>query len=253
MTILRVVLLSVVVAVTSWGATADVNALVLQSISRMPKGGSYSTQTVAHQRLSAAIRNAESALEVRHTAAAPSFCSGGTYLVFLDVIAELHRAGDIALSPVVREALLVGMSQPDGHGVWGRWNANGPGTARLFAETGLGVNFTDWSQARAGDFMKIWWTNEIGARERGHSVVYLGTEQVNGIEHVRFWSSNKPAGYGEKTVPLTDVKWAVFSRLERPARISRVTALPSVENFLASMLRVPATREQVVSLCRVQE
>jgi hypothetical protein len=31
--------------------------------------------------------------------------------------------------------------QRDGEGIWGRWNANGPGTARLFHEMNLGENF----------------------------------------------------------------------------------------------------------------
>jgi hypothetical protein len=33
---------------------------------------------------------------------------------------------------------IISSSQRDGAGIWGRWNANGPGTARLFYELGLG-------------------------------------------------------------------------------------------------------------------
>ena len=116
-----------------------------------------------------------------------------------------------------RAALLV-RGQRDGEGVWGRWNANGPGTARLFHELDLGRNFTDYALARPGDFMKIFWTSEVGRAERGHSVVYIGRELVGGTERVRFWSSNKPAGYGEKSVPRTE---------DRPRDI--FTARPAAE------------------------
>jgi hypothetical protein len=253
MNILRLCLWLSCAAAPVGAATPDLNSYVLQAMRRMPQGGDYSVETIAFERLAAAARNGEGSLELQPALAAPSFCSGATYLVFLKVLAALHSEGHIALAPAVRQALLINRPQPDGHGVWGRWNANGPGTARFFAETGLGVNFTAWERARPGDFMKIWWTREIGHRERGHSVIYLGTETVGGIEHVRFWSSNKPGGYGEKTVPRTEVKWAVFSRLERPARITRVLDLPPVEDYLASLLKVPTTRAKVISLCRVQE
>ena len=94
----------------------------------------------------------------------------------------------------------------------GRWNANGPGTARLFYELRLGTNSTDFSSAKPGDFMKIFWTPEVGNTEHGHSVVYLGTETKNAEPYVRFWSSNVPAGYGEKSVPAEQNRAGIFSR-----------------------------------------
>jgi hypothetical protein len=71
------------------------------------------------------------------------------------------------------ENLLI-RGQGDGVGIWGRWNANGPGTARLFEELHLGKNFTSFEEARPGDFMKIFWNDNIGGTESGHSVIYLG-------------------------------------------------------------------------------
>jgi hypothetical protein len=125
---------------------------------------------------------------------------------------------------------------PDGVGIWGRWNANGPGTARLFHELGLGKNFTDWEQARPGDFMKIFWSSDVGKKERGHLVVFLGTETKDGVEHVRFWSSNKPGGYGEKSVQKSKVAAAIFSRLENPSNMQRAAAMPKKDPYLASLL-----------------
>jgi hypothetical protein len=226
----------------------EFNAAILQAIERMPQGGGYATNATAKANLTAAVRTENGRIAIQPESARPSFCSSATYLVFIGVISELAQRGQIHLAPEDINALRVS-GQPDGAGVWGRWNANGPGTARLFKEAGLGKNFTDWTEARPGDFMKIFWTREIGSRERGHSVVYLGLETIKDVEHVRFWSSNQPAGYGIKSVPRTKVAWAIFSRLERPARISRLASLPKMDEFLASMLKRPSTREEVAMQC----
>jgi hypothetical protein len=226
----------------------DFNATILRMIDRMPQGGGYSTNSAAKQGLASAVRAENERVSIHPDVAQPSFCSSATYLVFASVLSNLAEKGQIHLSAEDVEALRV-TDQRDGEGVWGRWNANGPGTARLFAETGMGQNFTDWNRARPGDFMKIFWTSEIGSRERGHSVVYLGTENIKGFEHVRFWSSNNPGGYGEKSVPRTKVAWAIFSRLERPARVTRLAGLPKIDTFLASLLKRPSTREEVTSQC----
>ena len=97
--------------------------------------------------------------------------------------------------------------------------------------------------------MKIFWNNEIGKRERGHSVVFLGTETEDGVEYVRFWSSNKPGGYGEKRVPRRSVAYAIFSRLENPENLVRVSRIEPRDAFLASMLTVSASQEEVRKKC----
>lgn len=226
----------------------EFNAAVLRAIERMPSGGGYATNSTAKQNLASAIRADKERISVQPAAAQPSFCSSATYLVFVSVLSDLAERGLTYLSEDDARALRV-TGQQDGEGVWGRWNANGPGTARLFAETGLGQNFTDWNLAQPGDFMKIFWTREVGSRERGHSVIYLGRETIKGVEHVRFWSSNQPGGYGEKSVPRSKIAWAIFSRLERPARVSRFVGLSKIDPFLASMLKRSATWEEVGSQC----
>ena len=189
---------------------------------------------------SGATRNLQSAVQVsggrlyvKPAAARATYCSGATYLVFLQAIQRLlpeSRFGER-----LAEALAI-RGQPDGVGVWGRWNANGPGTACLFRELRLGQNFTSFAEARPGDFMKIFWTDAVGRREHGHSVIYLGTEQKNGVEMIRFWSSNKPLGYGEKSVPRTRIAYAIFSRLEVPGNIERFVKLPARNRYLAGLL-----------------
>ncbi len=162
-----------------------------------------------------------------------TYCSGATYLVFARAIQSLLPPS--AFAGGLADALAI-RGQPDGIGVWGRWNANGPGTACLFHELGLGQNFTSFEAARPGDFMKIFWTDAVGRREHGHSVIYMGTEQQNGVEMIRFWSSNKPGGYGEKSVPRTRIAGAIFSRLEIPGNIERVSSLSARNRYLSGLL-----------------
>ena len=233
-------------------ASDDPNAVILRAIELMPRGGGYSASAAANQKLASALHHDGATLTISPAQARPSYCSCATFLVFAAALQDLAARGDIHLSRETLDALLV-TGQRDGEGVWGRWNANGPGTARLFAETGLGRNFANWSEARSGDFMKIWWTAEIGQRERGHSVIFLGTERIEGVESVRFWSSNQPDGYGEKCVPRAKIAWAVFSRLERPARASRLAELPRHDAFLASMLARRFTRQDVKQSCNVPD
>jgi hypothetical protein len=226
----------------------DLNALVLSLTRSMPTGGSYATTAAANQLLQSAITVSPSGLELEPARAQPSYCSGATYLVFLQVIQQLRERAGLVLDEKVTRALLVA-GQADGYGVWGRWNANGPGTARLFHELDLGRNFLSYEEARPGDFMKIFWTKEIGQRERGHSVIYLGTHAENGVEMVRFWSSNQPDGYGEKSVPKAKVAIALFSRLERPANLQRLLTIPARDPYLASLLTVRSSLPELKVKC----
>ena len=233
------------------GAQADFNALVLRVIDRMPEGGSYAATAEANRGLAQAISVESTGLFLDPQKARPSYCSGATYLVFVGALRELVLQGRLHLDAAALAALTI-HGQREGEGVWGRWNANGPGTARLFAELKLGRNFTDWKQARAGDFMKVWWNDEIGKLEHGHSVIYLGTHMIDSVEHVNFWSSNQPAGYGHKLVPRSKIVWAVFSRLENPTGIADAKALPPSDAYLASLLGARSSQEEVRAKCAVE-
>ncbi len=210
------------------------NEAIISAIESMPVGGGYSVGVDARDALMAAVAWEDGKPALRPKKAVPSFCSGATYQVFLVTLAQQQRAGKVALSPEAWHALMV-EGQADGDGVWGRWNANGPGTARLFEETGTGRNFTEIHNARRGDFMKIFWNDSIGAKERGHSVIFLGVEIVKGEELVSFWSSNQPGGYGSKQVPRSKIKRMLFSRLENPERLEEVKGLPQRDVFLAGL------------------
>lgn len=222
-------------------ALADLNSLVLKQLRAMPSGGGYGTTLASHQALASSVTAGNTVLTIDPSKAQPAYCSGATYLVFLEVLQKLEEQGKISLDPATRQALLPRLrpdgsdTLPDGESLWGRWNANGPGTARFFHQLALGRNFTSFSEARPGDFLKIFWTDAVGKKENGHSVIFLGLEKVDGVDSVRFWSSNRPGGFGEKTVPRDKIAHAIFSRLEHPDHIARWPSLEPSDSYLASL------------------
>ena len=225
---------------------AGINEVVLDQIGTMPSGGGYATDLGAHQGLADSVKVGEG-VQIMPAKASPGYCSGATYLVFLKTLAALQKEKALALSPETWEALTPRLrpdgtdTLPDGESLWGRWNANGPGTARLFYELKLGRNFTDLAEAQPGDFMKIFWTDAVGKKESGHSVIFLGRATVGGVEQVRFWSSNQPDGFGEKSVPRAKIALAIFSRLEHPERLVNWKSLAERDTYLASLLRTESS------------
>jgi len=226
----------------------DLNALILDQIKQMPQGGRYSVSRFAKIRLQSAAHFESGKFFILPSAPYPSFCSGATYLVFIKTIETLRARGDLHLDFATLEQLII-RDQRDGEGIWGRWNANGPGTGRLFHELGLGHNFDNFNEARPGDFMKIFWSREVGKAEHGHSTIFLGMENRLGVEYVRYWSSNIPSGYGEKSVPRNKVAYAIFSRLETPANLSRINDAPVVDVYLASLLRKRSSFAEATQKC----
>jgi hypothetical protein len=239
-----------IIAVAHSATGANYNALILEQVRNMPSGGKYSTSHVAKIKLQSAAHFESGKFFVIPTKPYVSFCSGATYLVFIKAIEELRDRGQLQLDYATLNQLII-RDQHDGEGVWGRWNANGPGTARLFYELGLGRNFTDFSQAQPGDFMKIFWNNNVGRRESGHSVIYLGTTRRADGEYVRFWSSNIGMGYGEKEVPRSKIAYAIFSRLETPGNLVHINNAPGTDSYLASLLRKKSNFAEARQKCGI--
>jgi hypothetical protein len=170
--------------------------------------------------------------------------------VFIRTIEALRDRGQLNLDYATLNQLVI-RDQRDGEGIWGRWNANGPGTARLFYELGIGRNFSEFGEAQPGDFMKIFWNSNVGRRESGHSVIYLGTETRADGEYVRFWSSNINMGYGEKAVPRSRVAFAIFSRLTTPENLVRIQTAPVTDDYLASLLRKNSSIKEATHKCGI--
>jgi hypothetical protein len=246
----KLVTLLFVCALGHSAAAASLNALILEQMRKMPSGGKYSVSHFAKIKLQSAAHFESGKFFVIPTKPYVSFCSGATYLVFIKTVEALRERGELQLDFATLNHLII-RDQHDGEGVWGRWNANGPGTARLFYELGLGRNFTDFSQAQPGDFMKIFWNNNVGRRESGHSVIFLGTTQHPDGEYVRYWSSNIGMGYGAKEVPRKKIAYAIFSRLETPANLTHIRDVPTVDAYLASLLRKKSNFTEARQKCGI--
>jgi hypothetical protein len=229
-------------------AAEDLNGLVLDQVKQMPQGGQYSTSRFAKIRLESSAHFESGKFFILPTAPFPSFCSGATYLIFIRTIEALRAHGQLHLDFATLDQLVI-RDQHDGEGIWGRWNANGPGTARLFHELGLGRNFDNFDQAKPGDFLKIFWSRQVGRSEHGHSTIFLGTENRLGMEYVRYWSSNIPSGYGEKSVPRSKIAYAIFSRLQTPANLTQINDAPLVDSYLASLLRKRSSFAEATQKC----
>jgi hypothetical protein len=225
---------------------ADYNGVILEQVKQMPQGGRYSVSHFAKIRLQSSAHFESGKFFI--VPAGPSFCSGATYLVFIRTIEALRARGELHLDYATLEKLMV-RDQHDGEGIWGRWNANGPGTARLFHELQLGRNFDNFDQASPGDFMKIFWSRQVGKNEHGHSTIFLGMENRPDGQYVRYWSSNIPSGYGEKSVPRSKIAYAIFSRLQAPANLARINNAPFVDTYLASLLRTRSSISEAGTKC----
>src|SRR6266513_365600 len=236
-------------ALVAQSATAaNYNALILEQMGKMPSGGKYSVSHVAKIKLQSSAHFESGKFFVAPTKPYVSFCSGATYLVFIKTVETLRDRGELRLDFATLDHLII-RDQHDGEGIWGRWNANGPGTARLFHELGLGRNFDSFDQAQPGDFMKIFWSKQVGRSEHGHSTIFLGTENRLGVQYVRYWSSNVPSGYGEKSVPRSKIAYAIFSRLQTPGNLARISGAPSVDSYLASLLRTRSSIAEAGTKC----
>jgi hypothetical protein len=224
----------------------DYNDVVLEQVNGMPQGGRYSVSHFAKICLQSSAHFESGKFFI--VPSGPSFCSGATYLVFIRTLEALRARGQLGLDYGTLERLII-RDQRDGEGIWGRWNANGPGTACLFHELGLGRNFDNFERAKPGDFMKIFWSRTVGRNEHGHSTIFLGIENRPDGQYVRYWSSNVPSGYGEKSVPRSKIAYAIFSRLESPANLTRMNSAPFVDRYLASLVRSRSSISEAGAKC----
>jgi len=224
-------------------AGVDYNAMLLDIIAELPKGGGYSIGADFVSPAVQAHNIGAGRWEMRVYDGHPSHCTSATYALFARLVAVLHNNGSITLSREEMRALEVHRRLPDGsqlvdgEGPYWIFNANGAGVAALFKHTGIGISFRDdaLAYARPGDFLKLFWNDNVGASEKGHQVVYLGRRDVGGRDMICFWGSQRqgmkkrgrkearyfPAkaggtvvdGYGEACRPRSDIKDMVFSRI----------------------------------------
>lgn len=231
------------------------NRLVLHTIRHdMPGGGGYSGSPADVTRLAehgVVWSSQQQGLIIQPRSAVPTFCSAACYMVLLRALQRWESGSGQHLPTSAWQAMDVRNNQPDGNGVWGRANANGPGLAKLVHDLRAGINFSDIRLAQPGDFLKIFWSTEIGAQERGHLVIYLGTETKKGKRHLRYWSANKPGGYGVKSAPLSRMHNLIFTRITTPQNFAKAARLPVTDTWLSDMQKRSFDFETVRKACGV--
>ena len=235
-------------------AEAAFGSCVLRAVAAMPQGGGYSTDDDAMEALACKAivwDDEKNGLRLYPKEAQPTFCSAACYVVLLNALRQWCAAHKYSLSSRALSLMMPELRQPDGLRVWGRVNANGPGLAKLVADTHTGVNFNDLRFARPGDFLKFFWSEDIGSAERGHMVVFLGTEKVKDKICIRYWSANKPDGCSIRSVPVDLMHHLIFTRITHPENFANVTRLPECDPMLVGMQQRPYTWQEVVSACRI--
>ena len=226
---------------------------ILAAVRSMPVGGGYAADRAAELRLAEqGITWRGGRLRISPTGASPTFCSAACYMVLLRALRAWEQRRSRELPESVWHSLRVEPQHPDGFLSWGRVNANGPGFAKWVHDLGAGYSFCSVEAARPGDFLKFFHTSAIGARERGHMVIYLGLVERGGQPCIRYWSSNKPGGYGEGTIPLAGVHHPIFTRITHPERIAAALALPAYDPWLGSLLTRESSYAEVQAKCNLR-
>jgi hypothetical protein len=226
---------------------------ILETVNEMPSKGGFELTGIPPRRLRDAFIWRGDELTVDPESSKPSYCTTSTYLVFYRVLQKYWDYSRTKPSKLALDMIKPNVDN-DGVRIWGRWNSNGPATAKFFRDTMMGENFDDINKARPGDFLKLFWNGQIGKKETGHSVVYLGNEFVDGVQMIKFWASNrKTDGFGVMSVPITDAKRLLFSRLTHPERADNIGSLPITDNFLASMLVRESNWTEVRQVSNIQD
>jgi len=234
----------------------DYNKMILEIIAGLPKGGGYDVRAsrVALPVISVHQLGARLGMHVRD--GHPSHCTSAAYALYMHLAARLHNSAKINLSVDQIRALQAVKARPDGtpmrdgQGPFWIFNANGAGAAAFLKHTGTGISFRDDElvHARPGDFLKIFWNENVGIEtyknggvnrrksEKGHQVVFTGRKTISGTEMICFWGSQKQGrtkrgkrrevryfaaqpngkvhnGYGEVCRPRGDIKHMIFSRI----------------------------------------
>jgi len=271
----------------------DYNAMILEIIKSLPTGGGYSLDAGRIQLPAVTAHNIGGGRwEMRVYDGFPSHCTSATYALYSHLVATLHNGGSISLSADQLRSLEVikrmpdGTSLVDGQGAYGIFNANGAGVAAFLKHTGTGMSFRDdkLSHARPGDFLKLFWNENVGASESGHQVIFTGHRVMAGRDMICFWGSQRqnrkkraggtealyfPAhengevrdGYGEVCRTRSDIKAMIFSRvtcmehlasgladMQAKAEASRGAPDPFVDDYLYSLRKTSSDHATLNSL-----
>ena len=248
------------------------NQIIVNEIQKVSSGGGYSTASETDEyphtswegmAIAWSYRSGKG-ISINMSKARPSFCSSACYMMLLKALSVwdtdnvISRQAWLALRPYTLECMKYKM-QDDGVGCWGYANANGPGIALLVKKMGAGRNYyiggrteystaakhrKAWQRAEKGDFLKIFWNEKIGKDERGHQVIYMGSERAyqDGVRDdlIWYWSSQSGTdGYGLTCRHASEIRRAVLTKITNPGAFADAfTKLPPYRKntWLASLL-----------------
>lgn len=241
---------------SSWAqAEVNYNHLVLESIKEMPTAGGYELTSSPVKKMRDSFQwsaDGSDVLLLNADTATPSYCTSATYLIFYKTLQKYWQQSGMRPARSTLELLKPNLER-DGLRMWGRWNSNGPGSAKLFTDAKLGINFDDINKAQPGDFLKIFWSQDVGKKEKGHTVIFIGREVHKGVEMIKFWGSSlSTKGYGYKIITRKSAVKTLFTRLTHPENIDNVSSLPEDDKFLASMLTRISNWKEVKSTVGVE-
>jgi hypothetical protein len=251
----RLVCILVLLFVQPSFGSEDYNQLVLETIKEMPLGGGYELTAAPVKKMRDAFtwqKDGSDELLLNPELAKPSYCTTATYMVFYKVLQKYWSLTGARPSRVTLERLKPNL-EADGVRAWGRWNSNGPGFAKFLYEAKMAVNYDDINQAKPGDFLKIFWSQDVGKKEKGHTVIYLGQEVQNGVPMIKFWgSSTSTKGFGYKSITKASATRVLFTRLVTPENFENISILPEKDVFLSSMLSKISSWKQLKSVTGIE-
>lgn len=257
----------------------DFNDCLVKNLESVKDGGGYCVgvqektgrELSVPEALDEAVSVTDDGVVVDIDKARPSFCSSACYVLLLKALKDWDVENKIKVSSWVnlKPYTVSGRHFPvqsDGVGCWGRANANGPGIAVLVKEVSAGENMyiaprssyssfgeylSKWDSLKKGDFLKIFWNENIGCDnvkkifERGHMVIFLGRTEGSSLSDnikVRYWSSNGNGrdingGYGKQEVSIDKIYRAVATRITNPLAFEKVAdILPDAKDEWLSNL-----------------
>ncbi len=232
----------------SWSQALSGAIKQLSNTDGLEGKGCYSTRADAHYALRSCFGFGmiSGKLYYMPSKLTPSFCSGAVHIALLSALMHWDSTHpEISLSKEDWDSMLPGNVQ-DGEGVWGWANANAAGFANLIHKLGAGYSFTNPAQARRHDIIKIWWTNEIGGKERGHLAFLIKQD----AEHYYIWGSHQRDEKGQegiytKQIAKSDVARVLFTRITQPAAFQRAEDI-GFDPWLNALLYTPVSWEETL-------
>lgn len=222
------------------------NKLIMEAAREMQKGTGYmkpgknqDIPILENLEKSVAIKNNKLFVQNKMEEVA---CSPSVYLAFVMMLQKAQERNLLNLSKESMAAYLPKKKseQPDGYGVFGRFNADGAGGAAFYNEVGAGFSTHNPLLAQQGDMAQIDWKNG-----HGHLVLVDSIRQCKkcekcpSVQSVCYWSANisndteymgdgmpkKNGGWGMKCLPTSNIAHITVSHINHLENLDKAGEL----------------------------